>query len=143
MRKWAKKEKRLLRLELEANEQDIIYDRFGAVRLRILDNNQVITWAGQHIGYLAGNALHNNTGQHIGWYEGGVIRDLAGFVVGFGVSPTDSPLPYLPYKQYLPYRGYVQYAPYRPYSSYLHYKPYKMFGWSSLDPVTLFKGAGK
>lgn len=127
-------------MELAANEQDIIYDRFGAARLRLLQNNRIITWSGQHVGFLAGNAIHDYSGAHVGWYEGGILRDLNGNTVGFGVNPTDTPRPYLPYKQYLPYRGYIQYAPYLPYRGFLNYKPYKMWGWSPFDPVSLFRG---
>lgn len=129
-------------MQLPKNEIDIIYDRFGAARLRILTNERIITWDGKHIGFLSGNAVHNYSGEHVGWLEGGILRDLNGFTVGFGTNPTDKPHPYLPYKQYLPYRGYIQYAPYLPYRGYLSYKPYKQFGWSNLDPVSLFRGVG-
>lgn len=42
--------------ELANNEQDIIYDRFGAARLRILINDLIITWDGAHVGFLDGIA---------------------------------------------------------------------------------------
>ena len=127
---------------LTENEQDIIFDRYGAATLRILKNDRVITWSGKHIGFLSGVLLYNYSGQHVGWYENGIIRDLNGATVGFGVNPTDAPIPYLPYRQYLPYRGYIQYAPYLPYRGYPHYRPYKQYGWSNLNPVEVFLGAG-
>jgi hypothetical protein len=128
---------------LLSNEDDIVYDRFGAVRLRILKGGRIITWGGEHIGFLSGIAVYNYQGAHIGWWEGGILRDLNGATVGFGTNPTDVPRPYLPLKQYTPYRGYIQYAPYFPYRGYLSYKPYKQFGWSELDPISLFKGVGR
>lgn len=127
-------------MALPANEQDIIYDRFGAARLRVLKDGRIITWAGTHVGFVAGIAVYNYAGAHVGWLEGGILRDLNGATAGFGISPTDTPHPYLPYRQYLPYRGYIQYAPYMPYRGYLSYKPLKQYGWSSLDPESIFKG---
>jgi len=126
-------------MTLMSNEYDIIYDRFGAVRLRVLLDGRIITWGGEHAGFIAGIAVYNYEGSHVGWLEGGILRDLNGATVGFGTNPTDIPHPYLPYKQYLPYRGYIQYAPYFPYKGYLSYKPYKQFGWSDLDPESLFR----
>lgn len=125
---------------LANNEKDIIFDRYGAAILRILKNDRIITWSGQHIGFLFNNLLYNYSGSHVGWYEGGVIRDNSGSTVGFGTNPTDTPHPYWPYKQYLPYRGYIQYAPYLPYKGYPSYRPYKQYGWSEKGPVSLFVG---
>lgn len=125
---------------LTNDEQDIIFDRYGAASLRILKNDRIITWQGQHIGFLHANLLYNYQGVHVGWYEGGIIRDSNGATAGFGVNPTDTPRPYLPYRQYLPYRGYIQYAPYLPYRGYPMYRPYKQYGWSELDPIELFLG---
>lgn len=125
---------------LADNEIDIIFDRYGAATLRILKNDRIITWNGQHVGILHHNLLYNYNGTHVGWYEGGVMRDTMGSTVGFGVNPTDAPIPYLPYRQYLPYRGYIQYAPYLPYLSHPNYQPYKMYGWSESSPMGLFVG---
>jgi hypothetical protein len=127
---------------LTGDEQDIIFDRYGAATLRMLKNNRIITWNGEHIGFLHNNLLYNYSGTHVGWYENGVVRDLNGAAVGFGTQPSDHPMPYLPYKQYLPYRGYIQYSPYLPYRSYPNYKPYKLYSWSELDPIQLFIGGG-
>lgn len=127
-------------MSLQDNEQDIVYDRFGAAKLRILKNGRIITWDGRHIGFLHNNLVYNYSGIHVGWWEGGILRDLHGITVGFGVNPTDVPRPYLPYKQYIPYRGYIQYAPYIPYKQYPSYKPYKLYGWSNYEPETLFGG---
>ncbi|MDB5167263.1 MAG: hypothetical protein JWN26_408 [Candidatus Saccharibacteria bacterium] len=126
---------------LTTNEQDIIFDRYGAATLRILKSGRIITWMGEHIGFLSKNLLYNYNGDHVGWYEGGIVRDNEGATVGFGLKPTGVPRPYLPYKQYLPYRGYIQYAPYLPYKSYPNFRPYKQYGWSELNPVELFLGA--
>lgn len=127
-------------MSLLPNERDIIYDRFGAARLRVLLDGRIITWMGQHVGFVEGTAVYNYSGEHIAWLEGGILRDLNGSTVGFGTKPTDTPRPYLPYKQYLPYRGYVQYAPYKPFRGFRSYKPFKQYGWSVLDPVSVFKG---
>ena len=127
---------------LTNDEQDIIFDRYGAAALRFLKNDRIVTWQGEHIGFLFNNLLlYNYSGTHVGWYEGGIIRDLNGATTGFGVNPTDTPRPYLPYRQYLPYRGYIQYAPYLPYRGHPRHKPYKQYGWSQLSPVELFLGA--
>ncbi len=123
---------------LASNEQDIIFDRFGAARLRVLKNDLIITWEGVHVGFLWGIAVYNYNGEHVAWFEGGILRDLNGATAGFGINPTDTPKPYLPYKQYLPYRGYIQYAPYKPYRGYLSYRPVKQYGWSELDPLSIF-----
>jgi hypothetical protein len=128
---------------LNDNEQDIIFDRFGAATLRFLVDDRIIDWNGRHIGFLYGVLAYNYKGEHVGWYENGVLRDLKGATAGFGVDPTDTPIPYLPYRQYLPYRGYIQYAPYLPYRGYPKYRPYKQYGWSELNPVELFLGTKK
>lgn len=125
---------------LANNEKDIIFDRYGAAALRILKNDRIITWQGQHIGFLHGVLLYNYKGMHVGWYEGGIIRDGRGATVGFGVEPTDTPRPYLPYRQYLPYRGHIQYEPYLPHRGYPRFSPYKQYGWSDENLVSLFLG---
>jgi hypothetical protein len=66
------------------------------------------------------------------------MRDHKGAVVGFGENPTDTPTPYLPYKQYKPYPAHVQYEQHRPYKQHAPYKPYKKYAWSELEPHQLF-----
>lgn len=125
-------------MALQANEYDIIYDRFGAVRLRLLKNGRIVTWDGTHIGLLSNNLVYNYSGNHVGWYEGGILRDLNGNTVGFGVNPTDTPRPFLPFKQFLPFRGFIGFEPFVPYLGHPNWKPFKSFGWSNFDPVSLF-----
>lgn len=126
-------------MALAGAEKDIIYDRFGAARLRVLSNNRIVSWGGAHVGFLRGALIYDYNGRHIGWYEKGIMRDLNGATVGFGLEPTDAPRPYLPYRQYLPYRGYINYAPsYIPQLNPPSYRPYKQYVWSNTDLLSLF-----
>jgi hypothetical protein len=121
------------------NEVDIIFNRYGEPILRLLSNGRLVTFSGQSIGFLDGENLYTYKGKHVGWFELGIVRDHRGAVVGFGLKPTDSTMPFLPYRQWIPYRGYVGYEPYRPYKGYAPYKPFKLYSWSDFDPVTLFE----
>lgn len=124
-------------------ELDIIFDRFGAARLRLLKTGEIVSWHGHHLGFLIdGQIVHGVSGQHVGWYENGVLRDGAGNTVGFGVNPTDDPLPFLPVQQALPTRGNIKGSEERTkFGDVPHPKPIKTFGWSPYDPVQLFGGA--
>src|SRR4051812_33781675 len=110
---------------LTNKEQDIIFDRFGSARLRLLKTDEIISWQGTHLGYLIdGEIVHGSSGQHVGWYEKGILRDGAGNPVGFGINPTDEPLPFLPVKQALPTRGAIKGSPTRPnFSDVPHERP--------------------
>ena len=124
---------------LTDKELDIIFDRFGAPRLRILKTGEVVTWKGRPLGYLIdGQIVHGSSGQHVGWYEDGLLRDNGGHTVGFGLKPEDTPSPFLPSQQSLPARGSVKNLPDRPKFHVPHLKPPKSFGWSPYDPVQLF-----
>ena len=119
-------------------EIDVIYNRYGEPVLRLLNNGRLVGFDGKSFGFLDGINLYNYKGIHVGWLEGGLIRDHKGAVSGFGENPTDTPRPYLPYKQYKPYPAYVEYEPYRPYKQYAPDKPYKQYAWSEYDPRLLF-----
>lgn len=129
-------------MHITDKEQDIIFDRFGAARLRVLKAGEIITWKGLHLGYLIdGQVVHGSSGQHVGWYENGILRDNAGNTVGFGLEPDDTPLPFLPNQQDPPARGDIKTLPPRPNFSVPQLKPVKSFGWSPYDPEQLFGGA--
>lgn len=121
------------------NEIDIIFNRYGEPRLRLLSNGRLVSFSGHSIGFLDGENLYTYKGKHVGWFELGIMRDHSGAVVGFGQNPSDNPMPFLPFKQWIPFRGYVEYEPYRPYKGYAPYRPYKRYSWSELDPVALFE----
>ena len=53
-------------MALAHNEQDIIYDRFGSPRLRILTKGMIVTWGGKHIGLLKNNLVYNYSGRRVG-----------------------------------------------------------------------------
>jgi hypothetical protein len=120
-------------------EKDIIFDRFGAAKLRILDNNRIITFDGNHVGILRENLVYNYSGTHVAWYERGILRDLNGHTVGFGINPTDVPRPFLPFRQFLPFRGFVAFPPFPPFPGWPNMRPIKSFGWSTLDPESIFR----
>ena len=122
-------------------ETNCFYDRYGAPRLRLLDDVRLVDFSGRHVGLVHDDALYSYQGVQVAWLEGDIMRDLHGNTIAFGENPTDGPFPYLPYKQYRPYAGYVQYAPYIPYLQYKRYKPYKAYGWSPLDLIELFVGS--
>lgn len=119
-------------------EVDVIYNRYGEPSLRLMDNARLVGFDGRSYGFIDGDNLYNYGGVHVGWYEKGIMRDHDGAVVGFGENPTDSPRPFLPYRQYKPYPAYVEYEPYRPYEQYAPYRPYKQYGWSEFNPLSLF-----
>lgn len=126
---------------LRNNEEDIIYDRFGAPRLRILSNGRIANWNGHYLGFLRNDRLvYSQAGIHIGWYENGILRDLNGNTVGFGLSPTDTPRPWLPFKQFLPMRGILEIPPIKPLPSMPSLRPFKSFAWSDIDIQGLFEG---
>ena len=127
---------------LSDGEYDVLYDRFGAPRLRVLNDDvfRVLTWDGKHVGFILDSAVFNYQGQHIGWYDNGIMRDTNGLTVGFGVAPTDTPSPYLPFRQWQPNRGAVANIPYAPYVQRPYYKPYKQYGWADKDLVGMFHG---
>lgn len=120
---------------------DYIYDRFGAVKLELIHSSSVFYeyLTGRPVGFIANNdAVYNYNGVQVGWYEGGILRDVNGAVAGFNDNPTDSPRPFLPFKQYRPYAPYKQYAPHKPYPQYPRFKPFKQYAWSNILPEVLF-----
>jgi hypothetical protein len=120
----------------------VIHDRFGAARLRILENGNVTNFVGQHVGFIKNDCVYNYTGLQVGWYEGGILRDLNGNTVGFNDTPTDNPRPLLPLRQLSPHASLNQLAPLKPLTELRHLKPLKSFGWSHLEPEQLFFSKG-
>lgn len=123
-----------------SKEVDVFYDRYGAAKLRQLDNGRLVSFGGKSIGFISGIHLYNYQGQHVGWLENGIIRDLNGNTVAFGKTPTDSPRPFLPFKQFKPFPAFVEIEPFRPYKQFPSFKSYKSFGWSVISPIGLFLG---
>jgi len=123
-----------------AREIDVFFDRFGAPKLRMLDNQRLVSVGGKSVGFISGPHLYNYRGQHVGWLEGGIMRDLNGHTVAFGENPADSPRPFLPFKQFKPYPSVVEFEPFRPFRQAPRFKPFKSYGWSPISPITLFLG---
>lgn len=121
-------------------EVNIFYDRYGAPKLRLLRNDRLVSFSGKSIGFVNGPYLYNYRGQHVGWLEGDIMRDVNGNTVAFGKNPTDTPRPFLPFKQFRPFPAFVEFEPFRPYKQAPRFKPYKRFGWSPVNPITLFLG---
>ncbi len=119
-------------------DKDVIYNRYGEPRLRLSDDGRFIDFAGRNIGFLNEEHLYSYEGRHVGWYENGIIRDHDGQCVGFGEVVTDGIHPLLPLKQLKPLSGLPQLAPLRPLRMLPPLRPLKSFGWSELDPVSLF-----
>lgn len=100
--------------DVNINEIDIIYDRFGEPQIRILKQpgeNRIVRWNGSPLGFMHNDGVFNYAGTRVGTYENGILRDTDGFTVGFGSNPTDEPYPLLPDKQELPPRGYTNHWP--------------------------------
>ncbi len=121
---------------------EVIYDRFGAPRVRIFENGNVTNFQGQHIGFIKGDCVYNYKGLQVGWYERGVLRDLNGNTSGFSENPTDIIKPLLPLRQLKPLAGLTQLAPLRPLTELRHLKPLRSFSWSQLEPEQLFFARG-
>jgi hypothetical protein len=119
-------------------ELDVIYNRYGEPVLRLLADGRFVGFDGSNFGFLDGKNLYDYKGQHRGWFEGGVMRDHSSAVVGFGENATDTPRPFLPFKQFKPFPGFVQFAPFRPYKQFAPFQPFKQYAWSYLDPRGLF-----
>jgi hypothetical protein len=123
---------------MNENEIDVIYDRYGAPALRLLNNGRLVTFRGESVGFLVDENLFNYSGEYVGYFENGVMRDKNSQCVGFNENASDYPAPFFPYTQYKPYPSYVEYEPYRPYTHWVSFKPYKSFSWSDKDPISLF-----
>lgn len=119
-------------------EIDVIYNRYGEPTLRLLDNGRFVGFDGKSYGFLSKKHIYNYKGQHVGWFEKGIIRDQNGACIGFGENPTDSPKPFLPFKQFKPFAGFVEFEPHRPYKQFPPFRPFKQFGWSDIDLPNLF-----
>jgi hypothetical protein len=119
-------------------EIDTIYNRYGEPRLRLFDDGRLIDFDGRSMGFLNADNLYNYNGQHVGWYEGGIMRDHDGLCVGFGEIVADIIHPLLPLKQLKPLPSLEELEPLRPLTSLSPLKPLKSFGWSELDPISLF-----
>ncbi len=120
------------------NEVDIIYNRFGKPIYRLFDNGRIVDFSGRSFGFLQGNSLYNYQGRHIGWYSNGIVRDHSGNVVGFGEVVTDSIHPFLPFKQFKPFAGFVQFEPFRPFLQFEPFRPFKSYLWSGVELENLF-----
>lgn len=121
------------------NEIDVIYNRFGEPVLRLSDTGRLVGFDGKSVGFLDGINLYNYSGHHVGWYEGGIMRDHDSATIGFGENPTDSPKPFLPFKQFKPFPSFVEFEVHRPFKQYAPFRPFKKYGWSSIDdPRLLF-----
>jgi len=120
------------------NVKDIIYNRTGQPRLRLLADDSLVDFSGRRIGFISGEHLYNYNGEHVGWYEGGMMRDNEGLSVGFGEQITDSTHPLLPIKRIKPVPGIVAIKPIKPIEAIPSIKPIKSYSWSELDPVSLF-----
>src|SRR3989344_3231398 len=116
------------------------FNRYGEAQI-ILDNQgKFVDRQGNNLGYIRnGNLLYNYYGKHCGWIEGYVVRDLYGLVVGFSQSSNDFPIPIFPIPQIPPIPAIPQIPPIPAIPQIPYLKPIKKFGWSSLNPVTLFK----
>lgn len=123
---------------MNEDQTDVIYDRFGEAKLRVLSDDRIVTFQGKSLGFKIGNDIFNYHGRYIGYYEGGVLRDKSSKCVGFGEIVTDLITPYFPYKQYNPFPQYVEYEPHRPFPEYVPHKPHKSHQWSEYSPVSLF-----
>ena len=136
---------------LRKHEKDIIFDRYGSPRLLIMDSDHIRRGNGTDIGVLHGNRVYNYTGRQVGWYENGILRDMQGYTAGFGVEPTDNPMPFLPIKQPLalfrllqdmqvPMPGVLsQFKPIPPTPTPSGVDPEKHYGWSVRDIEELFR----
>jgi hypothetical protein len=120
-------------------EIDVIYNRYGEPVLRLLDNGRFVDYDGNSIGFIDDdNNLYNYNGEHVGRFEGGIMRDHNGACVGFGEESTDTPKPFLPFKQFKPFPAFVEFEPFRPFKEFAPFKPFKQFGWSDIEPRDLF-----
>jgi len=119
-------------------ELDVIYNRYGEPVLRLLNNGRFVNFDGESAGFIDGKNLYNYDGEHVGWFEGGVMRDHEGATVGFGESPTDTPHPFLPFKQLKPFPAFVEFEPFRPFKQFAPFQSFKRFNWSEIEPLDLF-----
>lgn len=119
-------------------ETDVIYDRYGSPILRILNDDLLVDFFGNNIGFKNNSDIYNYNGFHVGWYFGGILRDHFGNVVGFGENPTDYPFPILPIKQLKPTPYIPQIPPLKPIPNIPPFEPFKTFSWSIYDPLSLF-----
>jgi 4-fold beta flower protein len=117
---------------------DVIYNRYGEPTLRLLGNGRFVDFDGESIGFLDGQNLYNYDGNHVGWFEKGIMRDHEGACVGFGEYPTDTPVPFLPFKQFIPFASFVESAPFRPFKEFVPFRSFKQFAWSEIEPRDLF-----
>lgn len=120
------------------NEIDVIYNRYGEPVLRLLDNGRLVGFDGLSVGFLEGVNLYNYRGKHVGWFENGIMRDHDSECVGFGENVMDVPRPLLPFKQFKPFPAFVQFEEFRPFRQMAPFRTVKKYGWSELDPLTLF-----
>lgn len=121
-----------------SQEVDVIYNRYGAPVLRLLDSGRLVRFNGKGVGFADGINLYNDSGKHVGWFEKGIMRDHNGAVVGFGESPQDMPHPFLPFRQFKPFPAFVGVESLRPLKQLAPYKPIKKFNWSVIEPIELF-----
>lgn len=105
-----------------------------------MDDGSFVSFTGKRLGFYIEDNVYNYKGHHLGWLEGGILRDHWGNVVGFGESPIDYPIPFLPFKQFKPFSGFIEFEPFRPFLSFPPFKPLKTFGWSVYTPLALFWG---
>ena len=119
-------------------EIDVIYNRYGKPVLRYLKAGRIVGFNGKSIGFVSGINLYNYKGKHVGWYEKGIMRDYNGNCVGFGENPSDTPKPFLPFKQFKPFPAFVELEPFKPFKQSSPFKPFKQYGWSDTEPNELF-----
>jgi len=120
-------------------EIDIIYNSFGSPVLRLLSNGRLVDYNGKSIGFIEEDCVYDYNGVHVGWYIDGIFRDHNGCCVGFGNDVQLTPHPLLPIKQICPISGFIEFEPFRPFRGFPPLKPVFFMGWSSYNPISIFK----
>ncbi len=113
-----------------ATEIDIFYNRYWKPILRYLSDWRLVGFNWKNYFFIDSDVIYTYSWQQIWWIEWGIIRDLEGHVLAFWENPTDTPRPFLPFKQFKPFPAFLQFEPFRPFLPFKQFKPIKSFYWS-------------
>jgi hypothetical protein len=118
---------------------DVICDKAGQPKLRLLENGRLVDFGGRSIGFIDSGSAYNYKGNHCGWYKGGILRDRNGDCVGFGEEVMDTGRPLLPPKSPEPLEAPTEIEPPRPITEPPSTPLIESLDWSQYTPVSLFR----
>lgn len=115
---------------MTTQELEVYYNRYWKPLLRHLNDGRLVWFNGKNYFFLDEDAIYTYAWKHVWWLEGWIIRDLSWSVLAFGENVTDSPKPFLPFRQFKPFPSFVEFEPFRPFKEFKKFKPLKNFYWS-------------